>query len=135
MPVVGIHKRATNPRRQHGGREAAEPEKAPRRASPAPDRLHRRGAGTPQSPRRPPEGRAPRRTGFREGGRDTAGPEKAPRRAGPAPDRLQGRGQGGRRAKTQLQAEKTRPIPPYTKPKFSKKDPKSLWRGVKTSGR
>jgi hypothetical protein len=100
--------------------------KAPRRAGPAPDRLRRKGGRRPQSSRRPPEGRAPRRTGFAEreegdhraregpqkgesragqasqkGGKETAGPEGAPRRASPAPDRLHRRGarrpQGQRR--------------------------------------
>ena len=100
--------------RAHGGRETAGPKEAPRGTGPAPIRLHRRGAGRPQGPRRPPE---------------------VTRGTDPAPIRLHRRGAGGPKGKIRLRDEKTRPKPPYTKAKSSKKDPKSLWRGVKTSGR
>ena len=99
---------------QKGGRGTAGPEEAPRGTGPAPIRLHRRGAGRPQGPRRPPE---------------------VTRGTDPAPIRLHRRGAGGPKGKIRLRDEKTRPKPPYTKAKSSKKDPKSLWRGVKTSGR
>ena len=59
------------------------------------------GAGRPQSPRRPPEGRAPRRTGFTEGGqghhRAREGPQKGGPRAGQASGKGAGTPQGPRR--------------------------------------